>query len=126
MFRSVMTTAAAMLVACGSAFAGDHLYLPYPAYAAPAPVYVQPAYAVPMVAYAPSIPAYYYTPAPMFVQPVAPVAYAPVAYAPVVASPFQYYSPIVYGVRARAIRPYRSMKIEYERDGDIEVRYRYR
>lgn len=124
MFRSVLSTAAAMLMACGSAFAGDHLYLPYPAYVAPAPVYVQPVYSVPAVAYAPSIPSYYYAPAPMFVQPVAPVAYAPVAIAPVAISPIHYYSPFVYGVRHRALRPYRSMKIEYERDGDIEVRYR--
>ncbi len=121
MFRSVMMTVAAVLAACGSVQAGDHFYFSYPAYAAPAPVFVHPAYSVPVVTYAPSIPSYYYTPAPMFVQ---PVAVAPVAIAPVAIAPLPYYAPVVYGVRGRALRPLRSMKVEFERDGDIEVRYR--
>jgi hypothetical protein len=124
MFRSVMMTVAAVLAACGSVQAGDHFYFSYPAYAAPAPVIVHPAYSVPVVTYAPSIPSYYYAPAPMFVQPVAPVAVAPVAIAPVAVAPLPYYAPVVYGVRGRALRPIRRMKVEYERDGDIEVHYR--
>jgi hypothetical protein len=114
----------ALLVAAFSAtvVAGDHFY--FRSYSTP-PVM----YPAPVVAYQPA----YVVPTPFVsvqAYPVATVTYSTQYYAPLVpvasyaVVPAPYPVPVHYG----GFRPYRHgvSRIEYERDGDIRMRQRYR
>ncbi|MEY2727235.1 MAG: hypothetical protein RLZZ458_3102 [Planctomycetota bacterium] len=121
MLRQIFAACCVLAAACGTANAGDRIFLHHGGMYVHSPVYVHPAYAVPVAPVVYSAPVWHY-PAPVVVHPVA-VAPAPVYYSPYYA-PAVVPAPVYYYRGHRGFRPYRGVEIEFERDGDIEIDYR--
>ncbi len=128
MLRHLLVCTFAVAVLSVTAQAGDYYH--FPAYAFSGP----PVYAVPVVSYQPA----YVVPTAQFVAtyPVTTVAYSTQYYAPMVPIVPAYYAPArvvspvyvapgYYGRHGR-YRSLRRVEVEFERDGDIEIDYRYR
>lgn len=141
MIRQLICCVLSVVALSATADAGDHYYFPGHVVAAP-PVF----YAAPVVAYQPAyvvptsfvaVQSYPFGPVTYSTQYFAPLVptVAPYAVVPTVvpayyaaptaiAVPAVYSVPVYYG---RGFRHYRHgvTRIEYERDGDIEIRHRY-
>ncbi len=141
MLRHVMTCVFALGSLAATAEAGHHYYFPSHAFAGPPVVYAapvvsyQPAYVVPssfvsVQSYPVSTVTYstqYYAPMVPTVSTVAVAAFPTAAYyAPrPVLTPVGYVAPGYYG-RHGHYRRFRGVEVEIERDGDIEIDYKYR
>ena len=154
MLRRLLNCVLVLSAVSATAAAGDHFHFPGHVFASPQVVYVAPqvVYAAPQVVYAaPQVvyqPAYavptpvvsvqsypvstvsystsYYTPMVPTVTTVAARPVVPAYYAPrAVVAPVAYSVPAYYG-HGRVFRPHYHgvRKIEFERDGDIEIKYR--
>ena len=135
MLRHLLTCILTLATVSATAQAGHHYHFPGYAFAAP-PVM----YAAPMVTYQPAyvVPTSYFA---VQAYPVSTVTYSTQYYAPMVPmGPVSYsayyapqpvvtpgvYMPHGYYGRHGHYRRFRGVEVEFERDGDIEIDYRYR
>lgn len=131
MLRHLLTCCVALVAASGASQAGDHFYFPRHVFAGPPVVYAapvvsyQPAYVVPTgFVSVQSFPVTTMAYSTQYFAPVVPVAHT-AYYAPQTVVAPAYVAPGYFGRHGR-YRSFRGVEVEFERDGDIEIDYKYR